>query len=551
MKQITTVFYVSLSIAIAFILWGAIAPTNMKDITETIQKMITSELGWFYLLSATFYVGVGIYLIFSPYGKIKLGKPDEEPEYNYLTWFAFLFTAGMGIGLVFWGAAEPLSHFFSPPYAAPETKQAAAEAMRYSIFHWGIHPWAIYAVVALTLAYFQYRKDEPALFSSTFRPLIGHRVTGPIGKLIDVFVVFATVFGTATSLGFGAAQITAGIRYVFPQLQDFNVYIFQVVVIVIVTILFSLSAATGIDKGIRILSNLNVRLAIILMTFILFLGPTSHIMGVFTQGIGSYAQNFFGMSFAMDIYDPKSSWVQDWTIFYWAWWISWAPFVSAFIARVSRGRTIREFVIGVIALPSLFGTLWFSVFGGSSLYFESIGRDLYSHMQESGTEMALFSLLEQFPLTFVISIIAVLLICSFFITSADSATVVLGMQTTGGNLNPPGIVKFIWGLIISGTATVLLITGGKAGTGLTALQTASIIGAFPFAVIIILMIVSLFKELRSEKAILVVDRERVRQERLALRTERERVRREQHILKREQQRFKKEKEKSTPPRKND
>ncbi len=416
MKSTTKVFYISIVISLAFILWGVLAPTNMSEITTSIQTFISSDLGWFYLLSATFYIAVAVYLIASPYGRIKLGKPDEEPEYSYMTWFAFLFTAGMGIGLVFWGSAEPLSHYFIPANAEPGTKQAAAEAMRYSMFHWGIHPWAIYAVVALTLAYFQYRKDEPALFSSTFRPLIGNRVNGVLGKTIDVFVVFATVFGTATSLGFGAAQITAGLRYIFPSLESYSDTLFQLVIILIVTVLFSISALSGINKGIRILSNFNVRLAILLMAFILILGPTSYIMGVFTQGIGSYAGNFLGMSFSLDVYDPESSWVQDWTLFYWAWWISWSPFVGAFIARVSRGRTIREFVTGVIALPALFGALWFAVFGGSSMYFENEGAGLFEAMGGGDQpEIALFALLEQFPLTFIISLITILLIASFLL----------------------------------------------------------------------------------------------------------------------------------------
>ncbi|WP_059104975.1 glycine betaine uptake BCCT transporter [Shouchella shacheensis] len=532
MNKITQVFYISAFISLAFIVWGVVKPDNMSAITTTVQGFISSELGWFYLLSATFYIGVAIYLVLSPYGKIKLGKPDEEPEYNYLTWFAFLFTAGMGIGLVFWGSAEPLSHYFIPANAEPGSEQAAAEAMRYSMFHWGIHPWAIYSVVALTLAYFQYRKDEPALFSSTFRPLIGHRVKGPLGKTIDVFVVFATVFGTATSLGFGAAQITAGLRYVFPIPDAFSETVFQLIVIAIVTVLFSISTLTGINKGIRILSNLNVRLAIALMAFVLLLGPTSHIMGVFTQGLGSYVQNFFGMSFSLDVYDPDTSWVQDWTLFYWAWWISWSPFVGAFIARVSRGRTIREFILGVIALPAIFGAFWFSVFGGSTIFFENQGAGIFEAMSGGDQpEIALFSLLEQFPLTFIVSLISILLISSFFVTSADSATVVLGMQTTGGLLNPPNKVKLIWGLIVSGTAAVLL----TSEAGLTALQTASIIGAFPFAVIIILMLVSLFKALQTEKVILATDKERARHERMELKRERERLRRDQEILRRERQ----------------
>ncbi|NGP46858.1 BCCT family transporter [Bacillaceae bacterium SIJ1] len=534
MKKATSVFYISAVIAFAFIAWGFFASTHMSAVMSQIQGFITNELGWFYLLSATAFVGVAIFLVFSPYGRIRLGKPDEKPKYNYVTWFAFLFTAGMGIGLVFWGSAEPLSHYFVPATAEPGTQQAAADAMRYSMFHWGIHPWAIYSIVALTLAYFQYRKDEPAIFSSTFRPLIGDRVDGWVGNGINVLVVFATLFGTATSLGLGAAQITAGLKYLFPSLEAFSGPLFQFVVIVIVTILFSISALTGIDKGIRILSLLNVRVSLVLVAFILLLGPTSYIMGVFTQGIGSYAQNFFGMSFRLDVYDPnpESTWVQDWTIFYWAWWISWSPFVGSFIARVSRGRTIREFIIGVVALPSLFGAFWFSVFGGTTLFFQNQGTDLYADMQSGGEEIVLFSLLEQFPLAFFVSLIAVLLIMSFFVTSADSATVVLGMQTTGGMLSPPNIVKFTWGIIISGTAAVLL----TSEEGLSALQTASIIGALPFTFIIILMIVSLFKALDKERPTLHADRDRIRREREIRRQDKKRTHHEKrHGARKEEQ----------------
>lgn len=536
MKKVTSVFTISVAIAVAFIIWGVVAPTNLDEVTTTIQSFITNELGWFYLLASTGFLIFSIYLIFSPYGKIKLGKPDEKPEYNFLTWFAFLFTAGMGIGLVFWGVAEPIYHFFDPPTTEPESNLAAGEAMRYSIFHWGLHPWAIYSVVALALAYFKFRKDSPGVMSAVLNPLLGDRTNGGIGTAINVLVVFATIFGVATSLGFGAAQITAGLSYLMPSLQTMNGTLLQLLVILIVTVLFMISAQTGLNKGIRILSKFNVYLAIILMLFVLFFGPTSYIMGVFTQGVGSYLQNLAGMSFRLDVYNPETHWVEGWTIFYWAWWISWAPFVGTFIARVSKGRTIREFVIGVLAVPAVFGAFWFSVFGGTAIHLQREGTaDIMSMMNDLGMEVALFAVLEQFPLGIILSIIAVFLIASFFVTSADSATVVLGMQTTNGELNPPNSVKFVWGLIISATAAVLL----SSEQGLGALQTAAIIAALPFTIIMIMMIFSLMKSLRAEKPTLASEKERIRQERYELKQEREKLKQEKVAFKKVKNEFKK------------
>jgi glycine betaine transporter len=538
MKKLTPVFIISVSIALAFILWGLFAAENLETVTQSIQGFITDELGWFYLLAATGFLIFSIYLIFSPYGKIKLGKPDEKPEYNYLTWFSFLFTAGMGIGLVFWGVSEPMYHFFEPPSAEPGSNAAAGEAMRYSIFHWGLHPWAIYSVVALALAYFKFRKGSPGIMSAVFHPLLGDRVNGKIGTIINVIVVFATIFGVATSLGFGAAQISAGLAYLVPGLGSMSDVVLQLIVILIVTVLFMISAQTGINKGIRIMSKANVYLALLLMLFVLFFGPTSYIMGVFTQGVGSYIQNLVGMSFRLDVYDSETTWVQGWTIFYWAWWISWAPFVGTFIARVSRGRTIREFIIGVLAVPATFGALWFSVFGGTGIYMQREGiADIMGTMTDSGMEVALFAVLEQFPLGIIMSILAVFLISSFFITSADSATVVLGMQTTNGSLNPPNSVKFVWGLIISGTAAILL----TSPEGLGALQTAAIIAALPFTVIMIFMIISLMMSLRDEKPTLATEKERIRNERYELKQERDKFKQEKQLFKEEKASIKKKK----------
>ncbi|UTR11025.1 BCCT family transporter [Evansella sp. LMS18] len=495
MKKLTPVFYISLAIAIAFILWGVIAPVNMEAVTSEIQGFLTNQFGWFYLLAATGFLAFALFLIVSPWGRIKLGKQDEEPEYNYLTWFSFLFTAGMGIGLVFWGAAEPINHFMYPPPAEgvePGDQRAAGVALRYSFFHWGLHPWAIYSIVALVLAYFKFRKDSPGVVSAAFQPLLGDRINGGIGTTINVIVVFATIFGVATSLGFGTAQIGGGMSYMFNME---NTVFLQLTIIAVITVLYMISSQTGLNKGIKILSKTNIYLAGLLMLFLLFSGPTNLIMNSFTQTLGSYLQNLVRMSFQLDTFNPEATWVEGWTIFYWAWWIAWAPFVGTFIARVSRGRTIREFVIGVIAVPAVFGALWFSVFGGTAISLQTEGVDILGIMEAGGgEEFALFAVLQQFNFGMIMSGIAVLLIASFFITSADSATFVLGMQTTNGTLNPPNNVKFVWGIVQSLTAAVLLWSGGLA-----ALQTASIIAAFPFAIIMIFMIFSLVKALRAEK----------------------------------------------------
>ncbi|WP_053219811.1 glycine betaine uptake BCCT transporter [Virgibacillus senegalensis] len=499
MNKITRVFYISLSVAIIFILWGLIPEDvlpagNLDNVTGTIQGFIVEKFGWFYLLSATGFLVFALFLIFSKYGNIRLGKPEDRPEYNYLTWFAMLFSAGMGIGLVFWGAAEPLSHFHTPPDGriTEGSAEAARTAMRYSFFHWGLHPWGIYAVIALALAYFKFRKGAPGLVSSILEPLFGEKIKGGWGTVVDFVVVFATIFGVATSLGLGAIQISGGLAYIFPGID--RTLSVQLIIIAIVTILFLLSAMTGLNKGIKYLSNTNLVLAVLLMLFLLFAGPTNFIMDLFTTSLGNYASNIVSMSFRLTPFDQDNTWIQGWTIFYWAWWIAWAPFVGTFIARVSKGRTIREFVLGVLLVPTVFGALWFSVFGGSAINLEFYGgENIIQYVDDMGTEIALFAVLESYPLGLIMSIVAVLLISTFFITSADSATFVLGMQTTGGGLNPPNKVKFIWGIIQSAAAAILLWQGG-----LETLQTASIIAAFPFAIIMILIVFSLIKSFREE-----------------------------------------------------
>ncbi|MCG3420439.1 glycine betaine uptake BCCT transporter [Oceanobacillus jordanicus] len=497
MKKVSNVFWISAIVTVLFIIWGIIPqsmlPTaNLDNITSIIQSYLVETFGWFYLLTATGFLIFAIYLIFSKYGNIKLGRPGDKPEYGYLTWFAMLFSAGMGIGLVFWGAAEPLSHFHEPPFGDAETSDAAKTALQYSFFHWGFHPWAIYATIALALAYFKFRKQSPGVVSAILEPLFGERIRGKWGTLVDFIVVFATVFGVATSLGFGAIQISGGLSFLTGMEQSISL---QLIIIGIVTVLYMTSAMTGLNKGIKYLSNANLILAFLLMVFLLFAGPTTYILNLFTNTLGNYIQNLPSMSFRMTPFnEDNTTWINGWTIFYWAWWISWAPFVGTFIARVSRGRTIREFVLGVLLVPTIFGALWFTVFGGSAINLEFFqNANIQADVNAIGTEAALFSVLQHYPFATVMTIIAILLITTFFITSADSATFVLGMQTTNGSLYPPNIVKFIWGLLQSSAAAVLLWQGG-----LEALQTASIIAAFPFSIIMILVVASLIKSFRAE-----------------------------------------------------
>ncbi len=489
MKKVSNVFWITVAIVLAAVIFGVSAPESFEEATGNLQAFLTSAFGWYYLILVTIIVVFCVFLIFSPVGAIKLGKPDEKPEFSKGSWFAMLFSAGMGIGLVFWGAAEPLSHFMDPPLAEGGTAAAHKEAMRYTFFHWGIHAWAIYAIVALSLAYFQFRKDEPGLISATLKPVLGKKVEGPLGTVIDVLAVFATVVGVATTLGFGAAQINGGLSLLWDVPINFTV---QLIIVVIVTVLFMISASTGLGKGIKYLSNANMVLAIALFVLMFIAGPTILILNMFTDTLGGYIQNIVQMSFRIaPLNEEHRSWINGWTIFYWAWWISWSPFVGIFIARVSRGRTIREFIIGVLLLPALVSFIWFAVFGTSAIEVQNAGNiDLTSF----ATEEVLFAIFSEMPWSTLLSIIAITLVCTFFITSADSATFVLGMQTTYGSLTPPNSVKLTWGVAQSTVALILLYSGG-----LQALQNSLIAAAFPFSIIIVLMMISLYRSLTKEK----------------------------------------------------
>lgn len=486
------VFIISIAFTIIIVLWGIIAQESFENFADSLLRFLTNNFGWLYLISMLMFVIFAVCIALSKYGNIKLGPDDCKPEFSNSSWFAMLFGAGMGIGLVFWGLSEPISHFVNPPGGLePGSIEAADFALKTSYMHWGIHAWGSYSIIGLALAYFQFRKNKPGLISSIFIPLFGEeRIKGAIGKLIDIFAVFATVAGVATSLGLGTLQINSGLNYLFNVPETSLV---QIGIIIVITVITIWTAVSGIEKGIKALGDINLYLAFGLLILVFILGPTLPIMNNFTNGIGLYINDFFKDSLSISAFGDNS-WVNGWRIFYWAWWIAWAPFVGSFIARISKGRTIREFIIGVIIVPSIVSTIWIAAFG-------SLGLNLIGEMGLKGLsevaqfpEMALFKVIEYYPLSKVISFITLILLTTFFITSSNSATFVLGMFTSHGDLNPNKSKKFLWGIAQALLATALLLSGG-----LEALQTISVAAAFPFIFVMILAMVSISKSLKQEK----------------------------------------------------
>lgn len=491
-KKPAKVFYISSILVSLFVLWGVISPSSLNQAAEASLGWMITNFGWFYMLITAFFVLFVILLAISPYGNIRLGKPDDRPEFTWISWIGMLFAAGIGVGFVFWGVAEPVLYYLDAPVGIePETREAALAGLRYGSYHWAFHPWAIFSIVGLTLAYVQFRKNRPALISSAFYPLIGSKINGPLGQTIDILAVLATCTGVATTFGLSAMQITGGLSFLTPIPN--NAFV-QIIVIIIVTILFMFSAAKGIDKGIKILSNINIAVAGLLLLFVLIIGPTLFIAESFVTTLGGYIYNVIPMSLTLTPFS-ESEWLGTNTIFFWAWHISWAPFMGLFIARISRGRTIREFIAGVLIVPSLLAIIWFTTFGGTALNIEMFGGGGIADLVTNKVELALFVMLEQLPLHAITSFISVLLILIFFITSADSASYVLGAMTSKGSLEPLMSVKLIWGFLIAGAASVLLLSGGG---GLGALQTASIIAALPFAIVMLFMILSLLIMLKRE-----------------------------------------------------
>jgi len=469
---------------LAIVLWGVISPATMGSVFDTALASVTRNFGWFYLWIVLGMVAFALFMAFSRYGNLKLGDEDDEPEFSLGSWFSMLFAAGMGIGLVFFGVAEPVSHYIdAPPGTISGTPEAAGVGMRFTFFHWGIHPWAVYSAVALAIAFFQYRRGGDALVS-TVTGALPSPIIRRMGGLFNGLAVVATAFGVAASLGVGALQINNGMHTVFglPVSQ-----VSQIGIILVATALFLASALSGVTRGVKLLSNINMSVAGLLALAVFVIGPTVAIIDTFTSTLGSYVTEFVRMSLRATPF-RDSTWVGNWTIFYWAWWISWSPFVGLFIARVSRGRTIREFIIGTMLAPTFAAFMWFSIFGGTALHMEIWQQIPISDAVRADTATALFAMFDALPFGMIMSAVATVLVLVFFVTSGDSAVLVLGMMSSNGNPNPSAKTKLLWGVLIAGIAISLLLAGG-----LKALQTATIVFAVPFSLVIILMMVSLWR----------------------------------------------------------
>lgn len=502
------VLYISTTLIFLFVLWGAFFPKHLGSSAGAALSWVLDTFGWFYLLLVSGFVLFGIVIAISPFGTLRLGKENDRPEHSYISWVGMLFAAGLGAGFVFFGVAEPVLYYLNPPPGVTGgTTEAAVVGLRYGIFHWGLHAWGAFSVVGLALAYVQYRKGQPALVSSAFYPLLGEKTQGWVGNLINTLAVISTAAGVATTFGISALQMSGGVSYLTPLNNGIPL---QISIIMIVTILFLLSAVRGINKGIKVLTNTNLVLAGILLVFVLFVGPTLSIFKGMVTSIGGYVSNMIPMSLTMSPFEPNI-WLGENTIFFWAWHMSWSPFVGLFIARISKGRTIREFIIGVLVVPAILAIVWFSTFGGTALNIELQGIFPLAELATGEVELTLFAMLEQLPLSLFSSILAVAVIGLFFITSADSAAFVLSSMTSNGSLNPSFRLKIIWGLLMAGTASVLLVSGGG---GLNALQTAALIAALPFAFVLIFMIISLVMMMMKDLRALEIKKQRRRDNKL-------------------------------------
>ncbi|WP_339735206.1 BCCT family transporter [uncultured Sunxiuqinia sp.] len=483
------VFWPSAILIILFISVTLIVGEPMAEVFSSIQGAISNGGGWFFVLAVNFFLIFVLYIAFSKFGTIKLGGRNAKPEFSKGAWFAMLFSAGMGIGILFWSVGEPMNHFFSAPTSEGQTVEAAKIAMELTFLHWGLHAWGIYALVGMALAFFTFNRGLPLTISSVFYPLLGRKVNGPIGKTINVLAVVATLFGLATSLGMGVQQVSAGLAHLFNLPDTVNS---QVILITLITIAATGSVVAGLSSGVKRLSEINIVLAGLFLLFIIIVGPTLFIVDSFVQNLGSYLQNFFELSFWTETYQ-QSDWQNSWTVFYWAWWVSWSPFVGMFIARISRGRTLKEFVLGVLIVPTLLTFLWLSAFGGSALFLELNSLADIGGAVKENVATSLFVLLEQFPISQVTSMVGVILVTSFFVTSSDSGSLVVDSLTAGGKLEAPVAQRIFWALTEGAVAAVLLLGGG-----LQALQTAAISTGLPFAIILIIIAWSLMKGLRGE-----------------------------------------------------
>lgn len=484
----------SLIFIIGICLLSAIYPKLTESLLNTVKNFIFINLNYVYIWSVTIFVIFLIYLIFSKYGNIRLGRNDSKPDYSFFSWISMLFAAGMGIGLMYFSVAEPMQHYSNEVFAGNSVVQRAKDAQLYTFFHWGIHAWAIYCIVGLSLAYFTYRYRLPLSLRSCFYPLLKDKIKGKWGNAIDVFALCSTFFGITTTLGFGVVQINSGLETlgVLPT----SSFIYQVLIVVVLVSISIISAVSGVDKGVRILSNVNIISVAMLLLFVLILGPTIYLIGSFTDGIGNYISNFFNLTFNTHVYEPEMQpWFYDWTILYWAWWISWSPYVGLFIARISKGRTIREFIVAVLIIPTLFNFIWMSVFGNSAIWFDvNVANGALSQLA-SNPDALMFRFLEYLPLTNIASFFTIAIIIIFFVTSADSGMFVMNSIATKNAKNSPKWQTVGWGILLSALALLLLNAGGLA-----ALQSMTLITALPFSIIMLLFIVSLVKALSIDKS---------------------------------------------------
>ena len=494
-KGKNTVFYVSLIIVGIIAVWSVAFNDSFTVVANAAFKVLTTDFGWLYLISMIIFFGFIVYFAFGKYGKIRLGSDDSRPEYSNITWFGLLFGCGMGVGLVFWGVAEPLTYYLNPTDGIEAASQASANfAFENFFMHWGILPWANYAVIGLALAYFMFRKNKKGLLSVMLEPLIGEKLAnGWLGKVVDILGVFATVAGVVTSLGLGTLQINAGFNYLFGV--PINLVV-EIIIIIIVSFLYIGSAVSGLDKGIKIISDTNLYVAIGLLAVCFIVGPKVETLNAFVNGMGQYIGNFIPTALKINSYSDNS-WFGSWRLFYWAWFIAWAPFVGVFVARISKGRTIREFVLGVVLVPTIASCIWGAVFGNLGINLGEKGLMAIEKLQEAVAtpEVGLFVVLGQYPLGFILSLVALVSLCAFFVTSANSGVYVLSMLSTDGAINPPNGRKILWGVIQSIMAIGLLMAGG-----LKPLQTISLVAAFLFIFVMLGTIAAFIKVLKEEKA---------------------------------------------------
>lgn len=500
------VFITSGILIVGFIIFGSLFTETAAALFSFLQDFIAEKFRWLFIILFNVALVFCIYLAASRYGDIRLGKQTERPQYTLFSWIGMLFSAGIGIGLVYWGTAEPLYHFMAPPVGEGQTVEAAKQAMNLSFLHWGLHAWAIYTVVALSLAYFHFRRGLPLLIRSTLYPILGQKIYGKWGHTVDILAVFGTMFGVVTSLGLGVMQINSGLEGLFGIPNTLTV---QFIIIAFVTSLACGSLMLGLDKGIKRLSDINMGLTGILLAFMVILGPTLFIFDSFIENVGNYLANIVTLSTWSEAYSG-TDWQSAWTIFYWAWWVSWSPFVGVFIARISRGRTIREFVFGVLLIPMTILFFWFTTFGGVAIQMEllaAISPDLVSPglvaAVQADTGSAIFKLVEYYPLTKPITLLIVVMIVLWFVTSSDSASFVIDMLTAGGDTNPPKIQRLFWAIMQGVIAAILLAAGG-----LGALQAAAIVAGLPFALVIFVMMYALLRGMSRDRLILYRNQQR-------------------------------------------